>query len=401
MNARSKSSPRSLSACPPNAERFTLSPMDFQGHVLAERATTLPGRFYTSPEVFAREQERIFSRRWVCVGRASEIPGPGDYLRPRAAGESLIAVRGKDAGTDRRARAFYNVCRHRGTRICTEERGHLAGGLTCPYHGWTYGLDGALLGAPLMGEVAWFDKADYPLHPAGLEEWEGFLFAHLDPRAPALAEALRPLDGRFAPWRLAELVTARRIDYDVRTNWKLIFQNFSECYHCPPVHPALAKISHYRSGANDLREGGLLGGYMLINEGTESLTTSGRRCAPPITEMTREELRRVYYYSLYPSLFLTIQSDFVMATRIEPVAVDRTRITAEFLFAPEAASRPGFDPSDGVELWDLTNRQDWRMCELAQDGISSRVYRPGLYSADESLLAAFDEEYLASLGEGA
>ena len=293
--------------------------MEFQGHVLSERATTLPGRYYTSAEVFAREQERIFGRRWICIGRAADVPAPGDYVVARVAGESLIVVRGKD--TDRRARAFYNVCRHRGTRICTEERGRVAGGLTCPYHGWTYGLDGALLGAPLMGEVAWFDKADYPLHPAALEEWQGFLFAQLEPRTtsmPALGDALRPLDGRFTPWRLPELVSVRRIVYDVRTNWKLIFQNFSECYHCPPVHPALAKISHYRSGANDLREGGLLGGYMLINDGTESLTTSGRRCAAPITDMPAEQLRRVYYYSIFPSLFLTIQPDFVMATRIEP-----------------------------------------------------------------------------------
>ena len=372
--------------------------MEFQGHVLSERATTLPGRYYTSAEVFAREQERIFGRRWICIGRAADVPAPGDFVVARVSGESLIVVRGKDG----RARAFYNVCRHRGTRICTEERGRVAGGLTCPYHGWTYGLDGALLGAPLMGEVAWFDKTDYPLHPAALEEWEGFLFVHLEPRTtsmPGVGETLQSLAGRFTPWRLPELVSARRIVYDVRTNWKLIFQNFSECYHCPPVHPALAKISHYRSGANDLREGGLLGGYMLINDGTESLTMSGRRCAAPITDMPAEQLRRVYYYSLFPSLFLTIQPDFVMATRIEPLAVDRTKIIAEFLFAPEAAARPGFDPSDGVELWDLTNRQDWRMCELALEGISSRVYRPGLYSADESLLAAFDQEYLASLGE--
>jgi len=371
--------------------------VDYRGHTLEARATTLPGSYYTSRDVFDREAERIFSRRWVCVGRADTIGQPGDYRLAAFGGESVILVRGRDG----RTRAFFNVCRHRGTRLCEEPAGRFAGGIQCPYHAWTYGLDGALLGAPHMADVPWFDKTEHPLVAAPLAEWEGFLYLNLSPGAPPLPEALAPLAGRFASWNLARLKTARSVSYDVKANWKLIFQNFSECYHCPPVHPALAKISHYRSGANDLREGGLLGGYMLINEGTESLTTSGRRCAPPITEMTREELRRVYYYSLYPSLFLTIQSDFVMATRIEPVAVDRTRITAEFLFAPEAASRPGFDPSDGVELWDLTNRQDWRMCELAQDGVSSRVYRPGLYSADESLLAAFDEEYLASLGEGA
>ena len=370
--------------------------MDFRGHVLSDRATTLPGRYYTSPEVFERERERIFGRRWLCVGRAAEAPAPGDYLCPAAAGESLLVVRGRD----KRARAFYNVCRHRGTRLCTEERGHFAGHVTCPYHAWTYGLDGALVGAPLMADVAWFDKTEFPLHPAGLEEWEGFLFVHLDSDAPPLSDSLTPLLGRFAPWRLSELVSARTIAYDVRTNWKLIFQNFSECYHCPPVHPALAKISHYRSGANDLRDGGVLGGYMTINEGTESLTLSGRHCATPVASLSAEDRRRVYYYSVFPSLFLTIQPDFVMATRISPVAVDRTRITADFLFAPEAAEAPGFDPSDGVELWDITNRQDWRMCELAQQGVSSRAYRPGLYSAEESLLAAFDQEYLASLDEG-
>ncbi len=383
-------------SCPSIAGKVTLPPMDYQGHVLSGRATTLPGPSYTSAEVFAREQERIFARRWLCIGRAEGIGEPGDFLVAPIGAESLIAVRGRDG----RARAFYNVCRHRGTRICTEDHGRFAGGITCPYHAWTYGLDGALTSAPHMAEVAWFDRADYPLHPVALAEWEGFLFVHLDRQpAAALDESLRPLLARFAPWRLSELSTARRIDYDVRANWKLLFQNFSECYHCPPVHPALARLSHYRSGANDLREGGVLGGYMTINEGTGSMTVSGRLCGAPPPDLSPEDLRRVYYYSVFPSLFLTVQPDFVMATRISPVAVDSTRVTAEWLFAPEVAARPGFDPSDGVELWDITNRQDWRMCELAQQGVSSRAYRPGLYSADESLLAAFDREYLKSLGE--
>jgi Rieske 2Fe-2S family protein len=369
--------------------------MEFQRHALTDRATTLPGEFFTSGEIYAREQERIFLRRWLCVGRGGAIAEPGDFELVSLGGESLLLVRGRDET----ARAFYNVCRHRGTRVCEKERGRFAGGIQCPYHAWTYGLDGALLGAPHMADVPWFDKADHPLSPAALGEWEGFLFVNLAPEPKPLDEALRPLAGRFAPWRLPALKTARQIAYDVRANWKLIFQNFSECYHCPPVHPALAKLSHYRSGANNLRDGAVLGGYMLINEKGGSLTMSGRLCGVPLGDLPDDERQRVYYYSIFPGTFLIVQPDFVMATRLEPLAVDRTRVVCDWLFAPETLERPGFDPADGVEIWDITNRQDWHMCELAQQGVSSRAYRPGLYSTEESLLAAFDREYRRSLGE--
>ena len=180
-------------------------------------------------------------------------------------------------------------------------------------------------------------------------------------------------------------------------NWKLIFQNFSECYHCPPVHPALAKLSHYRSGANNLRDGSVLGGYMLINDPGGSLTMSGRLCGPPLGDLPEDERQRVYYYSIFPGAFLTVQPDFVMATRLFPLAVDRTRVVCDFLFAPETLADPAANPADGIEIWDVTNRQDWHMCELAQKGVSSRAYRPGVYSKEESLLAAFDREYLRSM----
>jgi len=367
--------------------------MDYRGHTLEEKVTTLPGDCYTSPAIFTAEQEKIFARRWLCAGRADAIPSAGDYLLADAAGESLIVVRGRDGA----CRAFYNVCRHRGTRLCTEEAGHFAGGIACPYHAWTYGLDGALIGAPHMAEVPWFNRADYPLHPAALRQWEGFLFVHLSLDAPSLEEELRPLLERFRPWRLPRLKSARRIDYGVAANWKLLFQNFSECYHCPPVHPALAKLSHYRSGANDLREGAVLGGYMTIDREGGSLTMSGRRCGAPLGDLPEEEKCRAYYYSIAPTLLLTVQPDFLMATRLTPLAPNRTHVVCDFLFAPETLEHPGGDPEDAIALWDLTNRQDWRMCELAQRGVSSRAYRPGPYSTDESLLAAFDREYLASL----
>lgn len=365
--------------------------MAYRDHVLGGQAETLPQRYYTSEEVYRQEQERIFSERWVCVGRAERLSGPGDYVLPQLAGESLIVVR--DRGGD--VRAFYNVCRHRGTRLCTGEGGRFPEAIQCPYHAWTYGLDGRLIGAPQMTEEEWFDKADYPLHPAALQAWEGWLFLNLADPAPPLAEALAPLDGKFSAWRPAGLRLARRIEYQVAANWKLLFENFSECYHCPRIHPELSRLSPYRSGRNDLHEGPILGGFMDCPGG--SLTLSGQACAKPLGDVSGEDLGRAYYYSVFPNLFLTFLPDYVMATTLWPEAVDRTRVACEWLFDPEALASGGANPEDAVEFWDRTNRQDWHVCELAHQGVSSRAYTPGPYSSRESLLPAFDREYLKAL----
>src|SRR5213078_4129998 len=164
---------------------------------------TLPGRYYNAPEIWAEERERIFARRWICVGRSAELAQPGDYAVRTAGGESVIVVRGQD-GT---VRAFYNVCRHRGTRLCEAERGRLSETIQCPYHAWTYALDGRLIGAPHMHEVQGFDKKAYPLHAVALAEWEGFLFLNLDPAAEPLADAFGPLAGRFTRYNLPALRT--------------------------------------------------------------------------------------------------------------------------------------------------------------------------------------------------
>jgi len=365
--------------------------------VLSEKATTLPRESYVSREIFEAERERIFSNRWIAAGRAGPLAAAGDYLLAEAAGEDLIAARGEDGAV----RAFFNVCRHRGTRLCEAPAGRVAKAIVCPYHSWSYALDGTLVAAPNMGEVPWFDRADYPLFRAAAGIWEGFLFVNLARRPTALGDALAPLGSRFGARGLSGLSTVRRIEYDVAANWKLIFQNFSECLHCPPVHPKLARLSHYRSGANDLREGPILGGYMQIDEPEGSLTASGKMCGVPLGALSAEDRGRVYYYSVFPNFFLTIQPDFVMATFLTPVSVDRSRIVCEWLFAPETLSRADLDPSDGIALWDETNRQDWHICELAQRGVSSRAYVPGLYSTAESLLAAFDREYRKSLDEPA
>ena len=355
---------------------------------------TLPRRYYVSSDVYGEEQERIFAQRWLCVGRQAELAEPGDYVLRTVAGESVIVVRGQDGAV----RAFYNVCRHRGTRLCTAEHGRLSETIQCPYHAWTYTLDGTLIGAPHMNEVPGFDKRDYPLHPVALAAWEGFLFINLARDPEPFAQAFAPLAGRFSRFNLARLRSGRRTDYDVRANWKLIFQNFSECLHCPVIHPGLAKLTPYTSGENDLFEGPYLGGYMVITAPGGSLTLSGRACGPAIGDLAAEDQHRVYFYSLFPNMLLSLHPDYVMFHTLSPEASDRTHITCEWLFHPDAFGQPGFSPEDAVSFWDETNRQDWNICERSQLGIASRAYEPGPYSPREGISAAWDRAFLRAIG---
>jgi Rieske 2Fe-2S family protein len=362
---------------------------------LTAPALTLPGRYYTDPALFDAEQERIFARGWVCVGRSSQIPNPGDYALVSVAGESLILVRDRSG----EARAHYNVCRHRGTRLCSEERGNLGASIQCPYHAWTYGLDGKLLAARLMHEAPGFDRRDYPLRSAALVEWEGFLLVSLAPEPEPLERAYAPLIGKFADWDLARLQVGGRVEYDVAANWKLIVQNYSECYHCPLIHPALVALSPADSGRNDLDEGPFLGGYMNLTHPGSSMTLGGGTSRLPLGRVSGEDLGRVYYYSLFPNTLLSLHADYALAHTLWPLAPGRTRIVCEWLFDPAAMARADFDPQDAVGFWDLTNRQDWHVCELTQQGVASRAYTPGPYASQEGLLWAFDQYYLQRLGE--
>ena len=357
-------------------------------------ALTLAGSYYTSPDILAEETERIFARQWVCVGRTDRLAEPGSYFVRTIAGESLIFLRDR-SGT---LHAFLNVCRHRGTRLCAEESGRLSETIQCPYHAWTYATDGRLIGAPHMQDVAGFDKKDYPLHQAAVAEWEGFLFVNLADGPPSFEETHSRLLGRFARFGLARLAVGHRVGYDVAANWKLVFQNYSECLHCPVIHPELSARMPYQSGANDLVEGPVLGGYLCIAEPNASMTMSGKACARPIAELSADDRRRAYYYTVMPNLMLSIQPDYVTYYLLWPVSPTATRVESEWLFHPEAFGRPDFNPADAIEFWDVTNRQDWRITGESQLGIASRRYTPGPYSARESMPAAWDREYLRVMG---
>ena len=354
---------------------------------------TLPRDYFVSEEIFAREQERIFSRQWLCVGHQNQIEKAGDYLVPDVMGESLVIVRDQQQNV----RGFYNVCRHRGTRLCEDKHGHFQN-IQCPYHAWTYGLDGQLIGAPHMEKVDGFDKADYSLNTVSLAFWEGFIFVNLAKTPTSLETVFAPLLGKFTHWNLPKLRSARRIEYDVRANWKLIFENYSECYHCPLVHPGLSKLSPYDSAENDLYEGPFLGGFMSIAKG-RSLTMSGQACARPVGDIKGEDHHRVFYYSVFPNLLLSLHPDYVMVHQLWPQSANRVTILCDWLFHPDAFGHADFRPEDAIEFWDMTNRQDWRVCELSQQGIASRAYKPGPYSPRESIPAAWDREYLRALGE--
>jgi Rieske 2Fe-2S family protein len=359
---------------------------------VGQSSFTLPGRYYTSDAVFAHEQERIFARSWLLVGRAEQISAPGAYMLADVAGENLIVVRGKDAAV----RALYNVCRHRGTRMCSEQSGRFASSIQCPYHAWTYGLDGALLAARHMQDVPGFDRDDYPLRRAELAEWEGFLFVNLAPEPAPFEAAYAPLLGKFAAWDIANLRVAKRIDYDLACNWKLIVQNYSECYHCPLIHPELERLSESTSGRNDMAAGPFLGGYMTLNTGFGSMTLSGREAAPPVGSVDGADVERVYYYSLFPNVLLSLHADYVMVHTLRPVSAARTLVSCEWLFAPGVLPE---NVDDAAGFWDMTNRQDWHVSELTQLGVASRAYTPGPYAHAEGLLHAFDQHYLAMLGE--
>jgi Rieske 2Fe-2S family protein len=357
-------------------------------------AKTLAQRYFVAPEVFVEEQARIFSKQWVLVGHQSQIEKAGDYFVPPssdcgatgAGSESLIIIR------DQRStiRGFYNVCRHRGTRLKEDASGHTSA-IQCPYHAWTYGLDGRLIGAPHMDDVPGFDKADYSLHSVNVALFEGFIFVNLANSPTPLEEWFAPLAGKFSHWNLARLRSAKRIEYDVRANWKLIFENYSECYHCPGVHPMLSKVSPYDSAENDLTEGPFLGGFMKINQG-KSLTISGNACALPVGEI--KNLQQVFYYSIFPNMLLSMHPEYVMVHQIWPQSPERTVIVCDWFFHPDAFARKDFKPEGAIEFWDITNKQDWHVCELSQQGITSRAYQPGPYSARESVPAAWDREYL-------
>jgi glycine betaine catabolism A len=345
---------------------------------------TLHREYYFSPEIFQEEKERIFCREWFCAGREEEIPAPGYYVAVDVAGESVIVVRNREGAL----RAHYNVCRHRGSRLLQEgSRGSFTSGIRCPYHSWTYTLDGKLRTAPFLQDDETLAKADLALYPVGVEIWGGFIFLNLTPeeahtQGRTLQSQLGAIPHRLSRYPLQELRSARRIVYDVAANWKVILENYNECYHCGPVHPELCRLvpAFKQRGGSELDwERGI-----PHREGAWTFTGSGTTTRRPFVGLNEDEMVRHKGELIYPNFMISLSADHVTAYTVWPRGPSHTTIYCDFLFHPSEVERAEFDPADAVDFWDLVNRQDWTICENVQRGMQSRMFQQGYYAPMEN-----------------
>ena len=308
------------------------------------------------------------------------------------AGTRVIILR--DEGG--RVRAFFNVCRHRGHELigCGDSR--QADVVRCPYHGWVYGLDGVLRSARHCDQQD-FARENHGLLAVAAEEWHGWLFVNTSGSAVDLPSyAGSRLTAGLAPWEPSSLVEAARDEYVVQANWKLIAENYHECYHCALVHPELCQVSPPDSGYQWSSDGAWVGGSMEFSPGVETMSLNGSSGARPLPGLSEAQRRMVLYLELFPNLLISLHPDYILTHTLEPLAIDRTRVECRYLFAADVVAEGDFEPSYATEFWDLTNKQDWAVCEGVQRGISSGAYRQGPLSNDEESLY----HHLAMVGYG-
>ena len=360
---------------------------------LPKGAHTLDRGYYVNPNILKKEYEKIFFSNWICIGRASELSSAGKFITINVKDENIIVL----CDDEGQLRAFYNVCRHRGTQLCNKKFGEFSKTIQCGYHGWTFNLHGDLIGAPHMEVVDGFEKKNYPLHEVSLSEWEGFVFINLSDEPEKFNIVFKPIINRFKAWEISKLVPYKTKKYIVKGNWKLVIQNYCECYHCPVLHPDLASIHNYMGGRNDFYDGPFLGGYIKFNKDKDSITATGKLCCPPIKNICGDNLKKVYYYSIFPNLLLSLHPEYVMYHTVWPDGVDRCKVYCTWLFEKGVLNSNEHQIQDAIDFWDITNKQDWQISELSQLGIQSKKYAPAPYSGQESLLAAYDNYYLKKI----
>ena len=339
--------------------------------------STLPGHFYTDPVIFSEEQEKIFESRWFAAARSAEIDGPGAFRTVDVGRENVVLVRGRD----RRLRAFLNVCRHRGARVCMEQTGVVKRNLQCGYHAWTYGLDGKLVAAPNLTSMPDIDRASYGLVPVHLREWLGYAWVCVADEPPSFEDTvIGAVDERLGGagviggWDIENLEVGRRISYDVGANWKLVIENFMECYHCATIHPELTEV--LPEFADGFAAQYYVGHGAAFAEEAQGFTVDGSAGVTVIPGVVDGHDRKYYAITVNPQVFINLVPDHVIFHRMYPVGPDRTVVECDWLYLPEVV-QAGQDLDRSVELFHRVNQQDFDACERCQLAASSRAYAGG------------------------
>ncbi|WP_439657213.1 aromatic ring-hydroxylating oxygenase subunit alpha [Lentzea sp. HUAS TT2] len=338
---------------------------------------TLPGNTYTDPAIFAQEQEKIFEQMWFCAVRSADLPDPGNFRTVQIGRESVLVTRSRDGSL----RAFLNICRHRGAKLCVEESGTVKRNFQCPYHAWTYGLDGKLVAAPNLTSMPDIDRVEYGLKKVHLREWLGYAWLSLADEPASFEETVQQdvrerlgnLDA-IGNYQVSELALGRRITYDVKANWKLIIENFMECYHCATIHPELTEV--LPEFADGYAAQYYVGHGAVFGEEIKGFTIDGSEGFENLSGVDAEQDRRYYAITVRPQVFINLVPDHVIIHRMYPMAADRTIVECDWLYAKDVVAT-GKDVSRSVELFHRVNEQDFEACERCQPAMSSRAYRDG------------------------
>jgi len=370
-------------------------------------AASLPKRWYIDPGQHARELKHIWYRQWLYVGRADQLPGPGAFRTVEIGDQNVLLV--KDRAGE--IRAFHNTCRHRGSRIVLEPEGQLkALALTCPYHAWVYKLDGQLFRTPNVLDDGGVDKTQYGLFPVALKHWRGSLFLSLAESPPPFEAMFDGGEAALANWPLENLVVGRRETYTIASNWKIFWENFNECLHCPGVHPSLVKLvpiygrgimgaqddpkwQEHRAEADPRYRGGV-----RADAGTWS--ADGQVQGPGFAGLSESERRRgMTFMQLLPTAYMVGHPDYVRIVRIRPLGPAQTELQAEWLFDPATLALPGFDLEKIVSFARRVIAEDGRVCEINQQGLAALPFEEGVLLPPEYSVKDFQEWVRKQLAE--
>jgi glycine betaine catabolism A len=346
---------------------------------------TLTADAYVSREVFDWELENVFKSTWVCVGRGDELVAPGQIRAVDVAGEGVLLARDREGVLT----AFSNVCRHRGHELAPEGDAIDARLIRCPYHAWSYRFNGDLRAAPTFTQTPGFDMAEFPLVGIAVTEYMGWVWVDLSGQAPPIETHFGNLSEMTTPYETDRLRTAAVHSYVVDANWKIIVENYNECYHCSSIHPELCEVTPTDSGYDHEPTGMWCGGTMTLKDHAVTMSLSGESNGVNFREIDGEMARHVWYLTVIPNLLLSMHPDYVMTHRLVPISPDQTFIECSWLFPPEAFELEGFDPAYAVDFWDITNREDWTACENVMKGVRHKGYRPGPLSSWEGTVYQF------------